>query len=364
MEIQFCDICNESVPQADLDGGRAQVRKGRIVCAHCEAAMSPGVPTNGDALAAPAGSAPPPVPPPALAVRGSALASAAGVMGVLLGSLAIVLLAVGAVLARDWLDANRRQGARELARLEARLAASERSFELDVAATRRSGDARGQLIVERIGALRSELSELESQRATALDGLAEALAALRVDLARLEGQAELFGTQSSRIDDQGEELAALRSDIGLLAESLLAFDPARAAEASENAAAGAPPAWLTMLEDLEDENPGTRWFAVDGLGKSGDPEVVPYLVPMLDDDDIFVRMAAARSLGELRSREAVPGLIDALEDDEAVVRDHAAVALRAITGQNFKFEAMAGASDRARRVKAWREWWEKNGGEA
>src|SRR5262245_5414832 len=40
MKIHFCDLCNESVPQGDLDQGRAFIRKGRVVCAACDRAMS------------------------------------------------------------------------------------------------------------------------------------------------------------------------------------------------------------------------------------------------------------------------------------------------------------------------------------
>jgi len=40
MDIHFCDLCNESVPQSDLDAGRAFVRRGRVVCASCERAMT------------------------------------------------------------------------------------------------------------------------------------------------------------------------------------------------------------------------------------------------------------------------------------------------------------------------------------
>ena len=42
MEIQFCDLCNESVPVGDLAAGRAYLRKGRVVCADCDAAMGSG----------------------------------------------------------------------------------------------------------------------------------------------------------------------------------------------------------------------------------------------------------------------------------------------------------------------------------
>ena len=39
MEIHFCDLCNESVPQSDLDQGIAMLRNGRVVCASCDVAM-------------------------------------------------------------------------------------------------------------------------------------------------------------------------------------------------------------------------------------------------------------------------------------------------------------------------------------
>src|SRR5262245_35426012 len=38
--VSFCDLCNESIPQADLDQGRAVRRNERLICAACEAAMS------------------------------------------------------------------------------------------------------------------------------------------------------------------------------------------------------------------------------------------------------------------------------------------------------------------------------------
>ena len=49
MEIHFCSLCNESVPQSDLDLGRAFVRRGRVICAVCERAMTHevGSPSHG-----------------------------------------------------------------------------------------------------------------------------------------------------------------------------------------------------------------------------------------------------------------------------------------------------------------------------
>jgi len=65
MNVFFCDLCNESIPQADLDLGRAVRRNERLICAACEAAMSGGAP-----LAAPA--------PPSLVLRTALLCRTAG----------------------------------------------------------------------------------------------------------------------------------------------------------------------------------------------------------------------------------------------------------------------------------------------
>src|SRR5262245_29904981 len=42
MNLYFCDLCNESIPQADLDQGRAVRRGERLICSACEAAMTGG----------------------------------------------------------------------------------------------------------------------------------------------------------------------------------------------------------------------------------------------------------------------------------------------------------------------------------
>jgi len=172
---------------------------------------------------------------------------------------------------------------------------------------------------------------------------------------------EIAGAGAGELDGARTALAQLQDDTGLLAERLLEL--AEAGLAVAPAAAGAAPVddrpeWLDFLPGLESRNPGTRWNTVQALGETEDPEVVPHLVPMLEDADLYVRMAAARILGDLNSTDAVSALIDALDDVEAPVREAAVVSLRKITGRHFRFDPMGGEAERARRVKAWREWWE------
>ena len=69
MKIHFCDLCNESVPQADLDQGRAFIRKDRVICSTCENVMTHGHPpatVESPALAAAAAAARAPDIAPAL----------------------------------------------------------------------------------------------------------------------------------------------------------------------------------------------------------------------------------------------------------------------------------------------------------
>ena len=91
--------------------------------------------------------------------------------------------------------------------------------------------------------------------------------------------------------------------------------------------------------------------------QSGDDVII---VPALSDEDIFIRMVTASALGELGSPVAIPALIDALEDEESAVREAAYTALRTLTKKDLPFDPISeDAAARALRVKAWRDWWEK-----
>jgi HEAT repeat protein len=113
------------------------------------------------------------------------------------------------------------------------------------------------------------------------------------------------------------------------------------------------------VPDLGSPKAAVRWEAVDQIGQARDAESVPFLVPMLKDADVFVRMATARVLGDIQATSAVPALIDALEDGEAAVREATLGALRVITGKDLRFDPLASDAERAKKVKAWRDWWKK-----
>jgi HEAT repeat protein len=62
------------------------------------------------------------------------------------------------------------------------------------------------------------------------------------------------------------------------------------------------------LRNLEDENVGVRWKAVESLGRLGDPAAVDPLIEMLWDDDERVRLKAAWALGQIGDPRALPPL--------------------------------------------------------
>lgn len=381
MKIHFCDLCNESVPQSDLDIGRAFVRKGRVVCATCEQVMSareaealaarglsdPGaaggtaVATATQVQAAPAVQHHAPLAHPSPSGAGAGLALAAAALG-------IVLTLVLGYWAGDQLHqirggidsrANELDAAQHRARLEADNSTAKLARDLDAlgqkvfegnaeqrtwldgklredAEQARAATAQLAALQVRVDEMRSAL-EHEAQRDEALTGLAERTAALEVEIKQVSAQVEL----------------ALRA----------ATATANASGASKPAATDNKPAWMALVEQLKSQSQSDRWQAVNALGETHDAAAAPYLVPMLQDKDLFVRMTAARSLGDLGSSVAVGPLIATLGDPASPVREAAYLALRTITKRDLPFDPQTEDTvERNKRIRAWEEWWKKESG--
>jgi HEAT repeat protein len=357
MNLSFCDLCNESIPQADLDLGRAVRRNERLICAACESAMSgahsrpPAESLPVAPVSAARSEAPPSSPVAAVAL---AFASVALVVGVGLGAYLFWRLeGLTSDVSRQVGDLER--SAPEHARtVAASLAEEARVREGELTETRAA-----------LAGLTARMQELEHA--------GEQTAALERRLDKFDARLGAIDDLSSRVQHQSgalEKLAVTVAELGAAqAREKQKEPPVRVSEPAKPAAAApvAPLAsapggalWEKWVADLTSPDSGTRWQAVQSLGGTKDAAVVPHLVPMLADADIFVRMAACRHLGDLGSIEAIPGLIDTLEDDEASVREAALVALRSLSGQAIPFDPLARDGDRSKRVKDWREWWEKS----
>ncbi len=374
MEITFCDVCNESVPQADLDQGLAIHHKGRVICARCEAAMSPLMPRSPEETAL-IGEVEPrtsadettvvePVPIPARALAGGPSVPRRLGAGTAIACIALVLSAAGVAFLWDRVENQRRafervERSQEAARtgvlaMEERLASSMAAVASNVEKTS-----------ERLQGLGTRIDELGSRGREGNDSLREDLAGVARRTQELEealsaierAELELVRLATVAVDLQ-DELARLAKRVDRAEATRREVKPEIRVSAPEE------PSWKDFVDDLESANSGVRWQAVQSLGGARDPAVVEILAPMLRDADIFVRMATARVLGDLGARSAVPALIDALEDSEASVREAADVALRAISEQDFQFDPGAKDAERQKRVKAWRDWWKKASEEA
>jgi HEAT repeat protein len=204
-----------------------------------------------------------------------------------------------------------------------------------------AADQRRSMQLERVdGAvlgLRQVIDAEREQAGTAQGESQKTLAALSDALAEIRAELIAWREDSDRrIAEHDAHLGRTDDELKLFVERFAAIEsgPILAAEtAASNGGGGASaaPSWSGLLVDLASPNAGIRWQAVVGLGDTKDPAVVPNLLPMLADNDVFVRMACARVLGDLGQTTAVPALIDALGNE----------------------------ADRAKKVKAWREWWKK-----
>jgi hypothetical protein len=373
--IHFCDLCNESVPEPDLEEGRAFVRKGRIVCASCDHAMSSSDIALAAALPrAPLGRQPAILPDAAgLQLQGRAPAppAARGPVGYEAtphrsGSGLAWLALLFAAASGFWLYQRQEQAAADLRQALAQASGQnadqasldQRLVELQQAAGELQARVEerlreGELDWSReLGSMRTRAEEL----AKSLEGLSNRVEGMgSLELGLRENQREAADLRQG-IRAVVTELDDIAARVGKLQEG--AGGPTRAAPSAE--LAEQLPAWTTWVADLQSPNSGTRWTAVTALGETRDPSVAPHLTPLLRDSDVFVRMATARVLGDLSAPEGIPALIEALEDVEAPVREAAESSLRQITGRNFHFDPLADEADRARKIRAWQQWWRES----
>ncbi len=392
MDIYFCDLCNESVPQSDLEEGRAWRRGNRVVCNTCERLMSEGAKSVLAARAASAAKAATMAaavtgltvaeregigePAPMLTMAGAPSeavpAPAARGGGWFLGLLALLAAGVVAFLGFDRIDGARIDSQAADARLNAdhallvdKVAELERSLAGRIQASEMRGS---QERATQVAGLTTSFSGVQSE----IVRISEALDPIGRELGELRKQREADATVlAERLGRIGKELTELQGDAAFHNDRLIELEERVRALAQAGSSLGGPgqgaapgtgaPSWQPLLAELSGAQASGRLDALYALEQTADPAVVPYVIPMLADVDLFVRMAAARVLENLKAKSAVPALIDALEDPETVVTESAKFALEKITGKDFGFEPNAAPAERAKKVKVWREWWKKEG---
>ncbi|MDF1700738.1 MAG: HEAT repeat domain-containing protein, partial [Planctomycetota bacterium] len=105
-----------------------------------------------------------------------------------------------------------------------------------------------------------------------------------------------------------------------------------------------------LLALLASKDADSRILALDAAGASGDPTVVPKVLPNLAHEAWQVRLTAVEALDALRPRAAIAPLIERLQIEEAErVRDAIAHALFRLTGMNLYDDGAI-----------WARWWSQN----
>jgi len=366
MDITFCSVCNESIPLADLERGRAVHRGKGVVCVACERAMGPATVAEPASVLATASSQP----LPSSLAAAVAVAPPATPASVPLGRLGagLAVCALAGVVAAWFVFDDRLQALQGESRgMQIKLAQleplrGELTRRADEWSARAREDREAARVAEETAARR--VSELQGQLADARSALqslarrADEADLLRARLQALEPLAPRVQDLESKLRALGDERVKLLARIEELGRGVAAAQEAASASGTPGVAAAPPrPAWEGRLGDLKNPSEAVRLEAVLFLAESHDPLVVPHLVPLLRDENLFVRTATARALRDLKTKEgeALLALCDALLDDKAPVREAAWVALRSCTGLDLAFDPMGSDADRARRARAWRD---------
>ena len=112
-----------------------------------------------------------------------------------------------------------------------------------------------------------------------------------------------------------------------------------------------------VIDDEDDFQ--LRIAAIEGLGRTTDPQAVPILTRCLSDEDVSVRKFAAAYIGSFRKRSTVQPLIDCMaraearrgpDNGEADVVANCRQSLRLMTKQRF------------RTAREWNAWWSRTRG--
>ncbi len=335
-ELHFCNVCDSSVPLADIESGAALRAGDRCICPNCRDLMDTQT-------------------------------TAAGPMG-LVGTVLAILALVAAVWV--WWDQGKKQ---ESFRLEV-----QESFSIQ-------GKGYDNKLDHKISQIRELLDQESGLTSTQLATISDRLAMLGQDAEKqfeeLRTQTEQFAQFALEMESLGKRLGQAEASLQVLGErqreqrgaqetlrdqiDLLGVQLREMAErgpASSGAAEEAfAPKITGLLRQLQSDDEDERLDALEKLSGQNDDRLIPHLIPLLTDPYEFNRFYAAKTMGDWRAKNAVPHLIESLLDEIAFVRQAAAQSLRQITSQNFGYDYQAEEDARKASYESWKTWWSTNG---
>ncbi len=328
-EVHFCNLCNQSVPQDQVDDGSAIRHGGRIVCATCRDVM-------------------------AMASTGEKAKSS---RAALLVPLSVGLIGWGAA-AYVWFELQDLRGhvdmtaAADATRIADRLqrVGDELGDRLDALALRAEGMERG---LEGVRADAARHAEAVQTQMLALEKSAERIPDLADGIERVEGQVREAQTARTLLE---QDVRDLRGAVEVLRAGLAGVQQKVAAGPAAADPAGFLPEVEDLLAKLRDPDPLTRSLALEKLRAFRDPRLVPFVEPLLKDSYEMNRFYAATNLGDWKATGSLAALVEALNDEYSFVRKAANDALVGITGQDQSFDPKSSEAERRKGYERWKQW--------
>ena len=339
MEIRFCDLCHESIPDADFETGRAVAIDGRTMCVACGLRRSLSL-----------------TGPRAWLTLLLAL-YAAGVATWLLtrdrgptGVSASVAAAIKSQADQTLADATRRQAQ-----------SAEAVQKLLESADART-TAASEAIHQQISGLVAKVEQDRAETAVRLNALEAKVLALDAQVAEVHGWLKELKDRAEREVTQPVEPPPTPEPPPEPTPEPPPTPPSPTGPREQAPAPQVDPAQLQHWIDLlQDPDAGIAFTATISLARLKDLRAVPALVRALETyKDFYVRLGAADALKELRACDAVPNLIDALDDKDDLVRSSANLALQGITQHEEPFAPTLGKPELRKVQKNWRDWWKEN----
>ncbi len=340
-DVHFCNLCDRSVPLAEVQDG-SSVRLGdRLLCPDCLELIGKADVGGG----------------------GGGGLGVVSLVAALLGWAAAIFLWFQIGSASDGLDGQIGDTKGELTgQIEASAIAS--------AAAAQGNREDLALLREELQVLRDGHEALGQATSLGLEEAQSSLAGLAPLAAEQDKLSQRFGKFEATLSVVEDRQRASRSNQEGLRDRLKRLEDmtdALAAAAPKEDESAFSAEISALLRKLQDEDPEVRYGALEKLSAMQDERLLPHLYPLLADPYEFTRFLAAHTFSEWDARPAVPHLVEALMDEVTFVREAAVRALRRITGQNFGYQHEGdGEQAKAERQAAyelWKTWWQANGAE-
>lgn len=167
---------------------------------------------------------------------------------------------------------------------------------------------------------------------------------------------------TGNVDEAAKELIPLsRYAVTKLVDGLKQVGSAEYASSIERVLARMPAAELKgPLEEAVRDRRRTSVARI--VGERRDPDLSKILEPYTGDSDPMVQVEIGQALLECRNRTGVPALLKALSAPESEIRFRAILSLKRLNkGETYGFDMNKGADENAAAIKAWHDWWLKEG---